>query len=95
MSNGLGSNNFVIWRDGLKLRGLNSSGAGGLEPGLLSPQAQQAGLQACFRRRQSDKMPVRGRGTDATPVAVAGWIARSENAITQELHKPPPERTTG
>ena len=42
VSNGLGSNNFVIWRDGLKLRGLNSSGAprravpcrGGLEPAI-------------------------------------------------------------
>ena len=36
-------------------------------------------------------MPVRGRGTVTTPVAVAGWIALSENAITQELHKPTPD----
>jgi len=67
VSNGLGSDNFVILWDGQQLHGLNSSG---VAPAAWNP--------AYFRRKHGEAMPMRGWDTVTTPGAVAGWVALSE-----------------
>jgi len=67
VSNGLGSDNFVILWDGRELHGLNSSG---VAPAAWNPDY--------FRRRHNGAIPVRGWDSVSVPGAVAGWVALSE-----------------
>jgi gamma-glutamyltranspeptidase/glutathione hydrolase len=67
VSNGLGSDNFVILWDGKELHGLNSSGTA---PAAWNP--------AYFQRKHGGQIPVRGWDSVSIPGAVAGWVALSE-----------------
>jgi gamma-glutamyltranspeptidase/glutathione hydrolase len=67
VSNGLGSDNFVILWDGQQLHGLNSSG---VAPAAWTPQY--------FDKVHGGVFPIRGWDSVTTPGAVAGWVALSQ-----------------
>ncbi len=67
VSNGLGSDNFVILWDGQQLHGLNSSG---VAPAAWTPDY--------FDRVHGGVFPMRGWDSVTTPGAVAGWVALSQ-----------------
>ncbi len=66
VSNGLGSDNFVIVWDGQQLHGLNSSG---VAPAAWTPEY--------FAKVHGGVFPIRGWDSVTTPGAVAGWVALS------------------
>jgi gamma-glutamyltranspeptidase / glutathione hydrolase len=67
VSNGLGSDNFVILWDGHQLHGLNSSG---VAPAAWTPDY--------FAKKHGGVFPMRGWDSVTTPGAVAGWVALSQ-----------------